>query len=81
MMTNLATYPDGIFKGVTKLFIFTIIPVGIVNYLPIKILTEFNIYLFLLVLTVSIIFISLAFLTFYKGLKRYSSSNLMIARI
>lgn len=81
MMTNLATYPDGIFKGAVKILIFTIIPVGIVNYIPIKILSEFNLYLFLIVIVISIIFISLAFLIFYKGLKRYSSSNLMMAKI
>lgn len=81
MMTNLATYPDGIFKGAVKILIFTIIPVGIVNYIPIKILSEFNLYLFLIVIGISIIFISLAFLIFYKGLKRYSSSNLMMAKI
>ena len=80
-MISFATYPDGIFKGVVKILLFTLIPVGIVNYIPVKIFTEFNIYLFLIVIIVTILSISLAFIIFYKGLKRYSSSNLMIARI
>lgn len=81
LITSFATYPDGIFKGLAKIMLFTIIPVGISTYIPIKVLTEFNIYLFLIVIFATIIFIALAFIVFYKGLKRYSSSNLMVARI
>ncbi len=81
LTTNFATYPDGIFKGVVKGILYTIIPVGMINYIPIKILTEFNIWLTLGVLGFTIFMIFLAFFIFNKGLKRYSSSNLMIARI
>lgn len=81
LMTNFATYPDGIFKGVTKWLLFTIIPVGIANYIPVKIITEFNIYLFIINIGVCLLLILLAFIVFYKGLKRYSSSSLMSARI
>ena len=42
LMLNIATYPDGIFKGVAKILLFTIVPVGIVNYLPVRIISEFN---------------------------------------
>jgi len=81
LMTNFATYPDGIFKGITKILLYTIIPVGITSYLPVKVLTEFNLYYLLVILLVTILLILLSFVIFYKGLKRYSSSNLMVARI
>lgn len=81
LTTNFASYPDGIFKGVIKILLYTIIPVGLINYLPIKILTEFNLGLLLIVLLFTVFVVSLAFFVFFKGLKRYSSSNLMIARI
>ena len=81
LMINFATYPDGIFKGIVKMLLFTLIPVGIVNYIPVKILSEFNIYLFLIVISVTILLIIFSFIIFYKGLKRYSSSNLMVARM
>ena len=81
LMVNFSTYPEGIFKGGVKILLFTLLPVGIVNYMPVKILTKFNINLLLIVIFVTIIIITLAFIVFYKGLKRYSSSNLMIARI
>ncbi len=81
LMTSFATYPDGIFKGLSKILLFTIIPVGLSVYLPIKIITKFDIYLFIIVLLFTILIIILAITIFYKGLKKYSSSNLMIARI
>ena len=81
LMVNFATYPDGIFKGIAKILLFTLIPVGIANYIPIHIIKEFNIYLFLIVIFVTILLITLSFIVFNRGLKKYSSSNLMIARI
>jgi len=81
LMTNFATYPDGIFKGVVKIMLYTIIPVGITSYIPVRLLTEFNIGLFILIIIVTIVLVTLAFLIFNKGLKRYSSSNLMSARV
>jgi len=81
LMTSFSSYPDGIFKGIAKIILFTLIPVGISTYLPVRIITEFNVYLFLIVLSVTVLLIILAFVIFFKGLKRYSSSNLMVARV
>lgn len=81
LMLNFATYPDGIFKGITKMLLFTLIPVGISNYVPVRIIIEFNIWLFLINIIVCILLVMLAFYVFYSGLKRYSSSNLMSSRI
>ena len=81
IMVNFATYPEGIFKGITKWLLFTIIPVGIVNYIPVKIIINFNINLLLINIGITILLIVLAFTIFYKGLKKYSSSNLMNARV
>lgn len=81
LMVNFATYPDGIFKGISKIILFTIIPVGFANYIPVWVLTEFNLQLTLSVLGVTAFVTFLAFFIFYRGLRRYSSSNLMIAKI
>ena len=81
LVTSFATYPDSIFKGFVKVLLYTIIPVGITTYIPVQVLINFNIYSFLIILGVSFIFIILAFFIFFRGLKRYSSSNLMVARI
>lgn len=81
LAVHFATYPDGIFKGFVKILLFTLVPVGIANYIPIQIIIEFNIIKFLIVIFTTILFISMAVFIFNKGLKRYSSSNLMSARI
>lgn len=81
LMTNFATYPDGIFKGLAKILLFTIIPVGIINYLPINVLSSFDIGKLMIVLGTTIFLVSLAFIIFFKGLRKYSSTNLMIAKL
>ena len=81
MMVNFATYPDGIFKGVIKVLFYTIIPLEFVNYIPGRLIGDFNLNYFLLVMLVAISIISLSFIIFYRGLKRYSSSNLMNVRV
>ena len=79
--TSFATYPDGIFKGFIKILFYTIIPIGFSSYIPIHIITDFNIYYLFVVLSITVIFVILAFLIFYKGLKKYGSSNLMNVRV
>ncbi len=81
LATNFATYPDGIFKGTVKLMLYTIVPVGLTTYIPIQIISKFNIIKLLIVLGFTILLILLAFFIFNRGLKKYSSSNLMKARI
>ena len=81
LMVSFATYPDGVFKGIVKILLYTIVPVGLSNYIPVRILINFDFKLVLLVLLFTALFIFFAFFIFFKGLKRYSSSNLMIARM
>ena len=80
-MIYFATYPDGIFKGIVKILLFTIIPIGITTYIPVWVLTKFNLFYLLGVIVFTIFITIFAFVIFYKGLKRYSSSNLMVAKI
>ena len=81
LLTNFSTYPDGIFKGVVRLLLYTIVPIGFAIYLPINIIRDFDLIDTLKVVGVTIFLIALANIAFYRGLKRYSSSNLMSARI
>lgn len=80
-MIFFATYPDGIFHGLTKWILFTIIPVGIANYLPVRSMIYFDYKLIFINVLICILFIILAFIIFYRGLKRYASGNLMSARV
>lgn len=80
LMTNFATYPDSIFKDSVKLILYTIIPVGITTYMPLRLIIQFNLVNFAIVIGVSIMIILLSFVIFFRGLRHYSSSNLMVAR-
>ena len=80
-MVNLATYPDSIFRGSAKIILYTLVPVGIVNYIPLHLINEFNLGLFIILMILAVIFIGFAFIIFNAGLKRYSSTNLMISKI
>lgn len=81
ILLSFATYPDGIFKGAVKFLLYLIIPVGIANYLPVSIMTEFNLVKVVAVVGYTIFIVIAAFGIFYTGLKRYSSSSLMVAKM
>ena len=81
MAIHFSTYPEGIFNKTVKTLFYTLLPIGYMVYLPIQIITEFNLLYTLIVIVITILTTILAFLFFNKGLKRYSSSNLMSARI
>lgn len=81
MILHFSTYPDGIFKGVVRILIFTIFPIGVAHYLPIHFINTYDIKLVGIMIGVMMIFVILAAVAFYRGLHRYSSSNLMVARM
>lgn len=81
LMTNFATYPDGIFNGVSRILLLTVIPVGLTSYFPVWIMTKFDLKLTLVIIGIAIALTVLTFVIFYRGLRRYSSSNLMISKI
>ena len=78
---SVSTYPDGIFSDKVRWIFMTIIPVAFSVYMPMKVLTEGN-YILILIITAFAVSISIvAYIVFYKGLKKYNSGNLMVARI
>lgn len=81
LMTNFATYPDGIFKGVSRILLLTVIPVGLTSYFPVWIMTKFDLRLTLIIIVIVVILTVFTFIVFYRGIRRYSSSNLMISKI
>lgn len=81
IMIDFATYPGNIFKGIVKILLYTIIPVGVSNYMTVDIILNFNLVNFFYIVIFAIVILLLAFYIFNRGLKRYSSSNLMNSRI
>ncbi len=81
VIVNFGTYPDSIFKNGVRLLLYTIVPVGFIVYQPMHIILNFDLAALLGVIAFTLGICLLAILVFYKGLKRYTSSNLMSARI
>lgn len=68
-------YPTNIYSGLLQLVMFTLIPAGVISYLPVELVRHFSWGYLFLVIGSSLAFFTLAFLTFYAGLKRYESGN------
>lgn len=80
VMINSSLYPDVIFNRAVKIIFFTLVPSAFASWIQVKLIMEFSLCKFLLLLGVTILLVILAFVIFHKGLKNYSSSNLMGAR-
>ena len=81
LLVQFATYPDGIFKGLSRILLLTVIPIGLISYFPVWIMMKFDIKLTLIIVIITIALTLLSFIVFNRGLRRYSSSNLMISKI
>lgn len=77
---SFSTYPDGIFQGVSRFLIYHLLPVGMAIYRPVHMMIQFDAGAFLAVLGYTALLWVTAVLVFYRGLRRYSSSNLMGGR-
>ena len=75
-------YPPGIFNFAIKTLFYTVIPTFFFTFVPVQ-------YFFLtpslmwmgIALGVTVFWVALAFIVFNLGLKKYSSSNLMVGRL
>lgn len=70
-----ALYPSHIYSGVLQFIMFTLIPAGIIGYLPVELIRHFSWINLIILLSSSIAFFALAFFIFHLGLKRYESGN------
>ena len=80
-MISFMTYPDGIFRGISRFLLYFVIPVGMAVYHPVHIMTEFDVKMFFEVIGYAVLLMAAAMIVFYRGLRRYSSSSLMEARM
>lgn len=68
-------YPTNIYSGFLQLIMFTLIPAGIIGYIPVELLHSFSWVKLMILLSSSISFVTAAFFVFHLGLKRYESGN------
>lgn len=70
-----ALYPTNIYSGLLQVVMFTLIPAGIIGYIPVELLRHFSWVYLIILLSSSFVFSCLAFLIFHLGLRRYESGN------
>jgi ABC-2 type transport system permease protein len=75
-----ATYPSPIFTGAIKVVLFTVVPAGFINQLPVEALRTLSLRWASLTLLGSLAFVGLGVLVFRRGMRRYESGNLLAMR-
>jgi ABC-2 type transport system permease protein len=79
-LISFSTYPTVIFRGAVKLALFTVLPAGLIAYVPVRLLREFSWPMFAGLLLFASAIVALAFAVFHAGLRRYESGNLVTMR-
>lgn len=74
-----STYPGGLFGGMTKVLLFSVVPAGFVSYLPAEVMRDLNGVKLLICVGAALAYMLLAMAIFKWGLRRYESGNLLIA--
>lgn len=76
-MVHFATYPGDIFQGAAKVILYTFIPAGFINTLPVSLMRQFSWHLFGILTLVAFLLTLGAYRFFSVGLRRYESGNLV----
>jgi ABC-2 type transport system permease protein len=80
-LISFSIYPEGIFNNGLKYLLYTIIPAVFMVYIPAKVISHFSIFMLLGILGIALLWIVIAYIMFYGGLKRYESGNLIINKL
>lgn len=79
-IVSFGTYPDGIFKGISRFLLYFMIPVGMAVWYPVHVIVRFDAGMFFTVVVYAALLSVVSVAVFYRGLRRYASGNLMVAR-
>ncbi len=80
LFITFTTYPSQIFGNFTKFLMFTIAPAAYVIHLPIKLMENFNIKIFMIVILSAIFYAMLAGFIFNKSIQKYESGNNIVMK-
>lgn len=75
LFITLSSYPFEIFGNFTKFLMYTIVPTAYVIHLPMKLIGNFNIKIFLIIIIATLFYFMLSRMIFYKSIKKYESGN------
>jgi ABC-2 type transport system permease protein len=80
LLTTFSIYPQELFRGVLKLLLYTVIPVGYMAYMPINNIIHFNLISVFCIFIVGALYISVAVFVFNKAMKNYECGNTISMR-
>jgi ABC-2 type transport system permease protein len=76
-LITFSTYPASLFHGAVKIILYSLIPAGIISYMPTEALRNPSLASALFGLGSASVMLLVGTLTFYRGLRRYESGNLL----
>lgn len=74
-------YPTNVYSGLLQVLMFTLLPAGIIGYIPVELIRSFSWDKLIILLLSSLSFFFIAFWVFYQGLRKYESGNQFGMRI
>lgn len=79
-LVHFSTYPTRIFKGWTRVILFTLIPAGFIAEVPVDMIRRFSVQDLIMMFSAATVFSAIAIGVFHWGLRKYESGNLMSLR-
>lgn len=80
-MIHFSSYPTSVFRGMTKIILFTLIPAGFINSVSVHVIRDFRPGFFGALIAATLALAIGARLLFQAGLRRYESGNLITVRL
>ncbi|MDA8344589.1 MAG: ABC-2 family transporter protein [Thermaerobacter sp.] len=80
-MVTFSTYPSPIFQGALRVLLFTVLPAGFIDTMPISVLRAPDPRFIAATAGFAVLLNALALLFWHRGLRRYESGNLFQARL
>lgn len=78
---NFCIYPEGIYRGMIRLLMYTLIPASFMVHLPLKLARGLPGGWIALLIGATLLYCAGAYALFYRGLKKYESGNLIVTRM
>jgi ABC-2 type transport system permease protein len=78
---HFATYPGSIFGGGVRIILFTLIPAGFINHMPVEVMRGENVWFLGVAWAAALAWVLAGQLLFSLGLRRYESGNLIGPRM
>lgn len=80
-LIHFSTYPGTIFKGLVKLVLYSLIPAGFINMIPVYVIRDFKWHFVAGAAGMAVGMILLGRWLFYRGLRYYASGSTLVARV